>query len=58
MGGIDMEFKIPKKFKVGGVDHIVKQVEHCGHYDGCDGHHQYYFDLPAWRDCDKSTEKL
>ena len=28
-----MEFKIPKKFKVGGVDHIVKQVDHCGHYD-------------------------
>ena len=28
-----MEFKIPKKFKVGGVDHIVKQVDHCGNYD-------------------------
>lgn len=28
-----MEFKIPKKFKVGGVDCIVKQVEHCGNYD-------------------------
>lgn len=25
-----MEFKIPKKFKLGGVDYIVKQVEHCG----------------------------
>ena len=33
MGEIEMEFKIPKKFKVGGVDHIVKQVEHCGDYD-------------------------
>lgn len=28
-----MKFKIPKKFKVGGVDYIVKQVEHCGDYD-------------------------
>ena len=28
-----MEFKIPNKFKVGGVDYIVKQVEHCGNYD-------------------------
>lgn len=25
-----MEFNIPKKFKIGGVDYIVKQVEHCG----------------------------
>ena len=25
-----MEFKIPKKFKVGGVDYIIKRVEHCG----------------------------
>ena len=25
-----MEFNIPKKFKVGSVDYIVKQVEHCG----------------------------
>ena len=28
-----MEMRIPKKFKVGGVDYIVKQVEHCGDYD-------------------------
>ena len=28
-----MEFKIPKKLKVGGVDYVVKQVEHCGNYD-------------------------
>ena len=28
-----MEFKLPKKFKVGGVDYTVKQVEHCGNYD-------------------------
>ena len=28
-----MEFKLPKKFKVGGVDYIVKQVEYCGDYD-------------------------
>ena len=28
-----MEFKLPKKFKVGGVDYTVKQVEHCGDYD-------------------------
>ena len=28
-----MEFNIPKKFRVGGVDYIVKQVEHCGNYD-------------------------
>ena len=25
-----MEFNIPKKLKVGGVDYSVKQVEHCG----------------------------
>ena len=25
-----MKFKIPKKFKIGGVDYLVKQVEHCG----------------------------
>ncbi len=25
--------KISKKFKVGGVDYLVKQVEHCGNYD-------------------------
>ena len=30
MGGIDMELKIPKKFKVGGVDYEVRLVEHCG----------------------------
>ena len=24
-----MEFNIPKKLKVGGVDYAVKQVEHC-----------------------------
>ena len=28
-----MEFKLPKKFKVGGVDYTIKQVEHCGNYD-------------------------
>ena len=28
-----MKFNIPKKFKVGGVDYIVNQVEHCGNYD-------------------------
>ena len=28
-----MEFKIPKKLKVGGVDYSVKQVEHCGTND-------------------------
>ena len=28
-----MEFKIPKKLKVGGVDYSVKQVEHCGNCD-------------------------
>ena len=28
-----MEINIPKKFRVGGVDYIVKQVEHCGNYD-------------------------
>lgn len=28
-----MKMGIPKKFKVGGVDYIVKQVEHCGNYD-------------------------
>ena len=28
-----MKFNIPKKLKVGGVDYIVKQVEHCGNYD-------------------------
>ena len=28
-----MEFKLPKKFKVGGVDYTVKQVEHCGDHD-------------------------
>ena len=33
MGGIDMEIRIPKKFRLGGVDYIVKQVEHCGNYD-------------------------
>ena len=25
-----MELKIPKKFKVGGVDYTVKEVGHCG----------------------------
>lgn len=25
-----MEFNIPKKFKVGGVDYTVNMVEHCG----------------------------
>ena len=30
MGGIDMEFNIPKKFKVGSVDYEVRFVEHCG----------------------------
>ena len=28
-----MEFNLPKKFKIGGVDYVVKQVEHCGNYD-------------------------
>ena len=28
-----MKFNIPKKFKLGGVDYSVKQVEHCGNYD-------------------------
>ncbi len=28
-----MKFNIPKKFKVGGVDYSVKEVEHCGNYD-------------------------
>ena len=28
-----MEMRIPKKFRLGGVDYIVKQVEHCGNYD-------------------------
>ena len=28
-----MEFNIPKKLKVGGVDYSVKQVEHCGKDD-------------------------
>lgn len=28
-----MEFNIPKKLKVGGVDYSVKQVEHCGTND-------------------------
>ena len=28
-----MEINIPKKFRVGGVDYIVKQVEHCGTND-------------------------
>ena len=28
-----MKFNIPKKFKVGGVDYSVKQVDHCGNYD-------------------------
>ena len=32
-GGIAMKFNIPKKFKLGGVDYSVKQVEHCGNYD-------------------------
>ena len=30
MGGVDMKFKIPKKFKVGSIDYEVKRVEHCG----------------------------
>lgn len=30
MGGIDMEFKIPKRFKVGSIDYEVRFVEHCG----------------------------
>ena len=30
MGRIVMELKIPKKFKVGGVDYEVLLVEHCG----------------------------
>ena len=25
-----MEFNIPKKFRVGGVDYEVRLVEHCG----------------------------
>ena len=28
-----MKFNIPRKFKIGGVDYSVKQVEHCGNYD-------------------------
>ena len=28
-----MELRIPKKFKVGGVDYTVKEVQHCGHND-------------------------
>lgn len=28
-----MKFNIPKKFKLGGVDYSVKQVDHCGNYD-------------------------
>ena len=28
-----MKMRIPKKFKVGGVDYIVNQVEDCGNYD-------------------------
>ena len=28
-----MDFKIPKKFKLGGVDYEVRLVEHCGNYD-------------------------
>ena len=28
-----MGIRIPKKFRLGGVDYIVKQVEHCGNYD-------------------------
>ena len=28
-----MEMNIPKKFRVGGVDYSVKQVEHCGTND-------------------------
>ena len=28
-----MEFNVPKKLKVGGVDYFVKQVEHCGMND-------------------------
>ncbi len=28
-----MKFKIPKKLKVGSVDYVVKQVEHCGTND-------------------------
>ena len=28
-----MKMRIPKKFRLGGVDYIVNQVEHCGNYD-------------------------
>lgn len=28
-----MEFNVPKKLKVGGVDYFVKQVEYCGMND-------------------------
>ena len=28
-----MKFNIPKKLKVGSVDYVVKQVEHCGTND-------------------------
>lgn len=28
-----MQFNIPKKLKVGSVDYVVKQVEHCGTND-------------------------
>ena len=33
MGGIDMKFNMPKKFKVGSVDYEVRLVEHCGNID-------------------------
>ena len=28
-----MKFKIPKKFRVGGVEWDVRLVQHCGNYD-------------------------
>ena len=28
-----MKFIIPNQLKVGSVDYVVKQVEHCGNYD-------------------------
>ena len=28
-----MEFNIPNKLKIGGVDYSIKHVEHCGNYD-------------------------
>ena len=28
-----MEMRIPKKFRLGGVDYEVRLVEHCGNYD-------------------------